>query len=193
MTRFTLTLCAVAVLALAAGCASEGVRIDANEEAFGTHEFNPKDLQLIADTVRQLIEREVLVRDETPAVYVATIRNRTDEHVNTEAISQKIAFELDRSGRIQLVERSPAKNEALAELEFQQSGYADPAKAQEVGRFVGAEYLLDGTLTSIAFSAGRKKGQFFQFTLTLVEVETLKSWKTQVEIQKVTTRGVFGW
>jgi len=176
------------------GCARRGSRIDPDREGVTTHDFNPKDLQLIGrKAVDDLLKRNVLPDEKKPALYVARIRNRTDEHVNAEAISEYIAVRMDMSGKVQLVEYSKAKEEAVRQLEFQQGAFVDPTTAKQVGKMVGADYFLQGELTNISVKAGWKKGQYFLFTLTLVEIETLKSWKTQVEVQKVTKRGLFGW
>jgi len=180
-------------LILAAGCAYEGRRVDTSVEAVASHEFNPKDLQLVAQTADRLIQRGVLSADRKPAVFMKEVLNRTDDHVNTSAIREYLAVKLDETGRIQLVERSGAKDTAVRELEWQQGAFADPTTAKQVGKMVGADYFLVGELTNISVRGGSKKGQFFLFTLTLVEVETLKSWKAAQEIQKVSKRGLFGW
>lgn len=193
MNRLMLFCCAVVVLVGSAGCASEGRRIDADVEGVRSHEFNPKDLQLVAEAADKLIQRGVLDRDRKPAVYMSRIVNRTDDHLNMDAIREFIAVRLDESGTIQLVERTSAKEEAVKELEFQHGAFVDPTTTKQVGKMVGADYFLQGVLTNISVRAGRKKGQYFLFTLTLVEVETLKSWKTNKQIQKVSKRGLFGW
>jgi len=195
--------CIAVFVAGFAGCARQGIRIDENVEGVATHDFNPKDLQIIGKkAVKQLLERsdvnEVLgsragAEGKRPALYVARIRNRTDEHVNSEAISEYIAVEMDLTGKIQLVEYNKAKEEAVAQLEFQQGAFVDPTTAKQVGKMVGADFFLQGELTNISVRAGGKKGQYFLFTLTLVDIETIRSWKSRVEVQKISKRGWFGW
>jgi len=192
--KFVTLGCFAAMLAGLVGCAAQGRRVAADTEAVLTHDFNPKDLQIIGrKAVDDLLKRDVLPKDKKPALYVARIANRTDEHVNADAISEYIATRMDMSGRIQLVEYSKAKDEAVKQLEFQQGAFVDPSTAKKVGKMVGADYFLQGELTNISVRAGRKKGQYFLFTLTLVDIQTLKSWKTMVEIQKLSKRGLFGW
>ena len=58
---------------------------------------------------------------------------------------------------------------------------------------IGADYFLQGELANLTPQAGWKKGQYFLFTLTLVNIETMEAWKSQVEVQKVSRRGLFGW
>ena len=203
MKRIVAVACIVAFVAAFAGCARQGTRIDPEVEGVATHDFNPKDLQLIGKkAVKDLLARpdvqEVLASQsgpdgKRPALYVARVRNRTDEHVNSEAISEYIAVQMDMTGKIQLVEYAKGKKEAIEQLEFQAGAFVDPTTAKQVGKMIGADFFLLGELTNISVTAGGKKGQYFQFTLTLVDIETLGSWKSLVEIQKISKRGLFGW
>ena len=193
MKRIMVLLCVALLLGAVVGCATRGRRVDPNKEAVTSHDFNPKDLQIIAESADKLIARGVLPQDTRPAVYMRRVLNRTDDHINTTAIGEFIAVKLDESDRIQLVERSDSKEEAVKELEWQQGAFVDPATTKQVGKMVGADYFLQGVLTNISVRAGRSKGQYFLFTLTLVEVETLKSWKTAKQIQKLSKKGIFGW
>jgi len=192
--RPLLLAAALASALLLAGCAIEGKRVDASVEVVTTHDFNPKDLEIICENaVADLIKRGVFPEGRRPVVYVARVINRTDEHVNTDAIASYLAFKLSRSGRVFLVGRDAVRDEALRELERQQSGLVDPATARKIGKHVGAEYFLQGKLMNIVSRSGRRKAQYFQFELTLVDVETLRIETTQVRIQKVSRKGVFGW
>ena len=203
MKKFIAITCAIVLLAGFAGCARQGIRIDAQTEGVATHDFNAKDLQILGKkAVKKLMGREDVTElfvgrkvktGKPPALYVARIRNRTDEHVNAEAISEYIAVEMDETGKIQLVEYSKAKDEAVKQLEFQQGAFVDPTTAKKVSKMVGADFFLQGELTNIVAKAGGKKGQYFLFTLTLVDIETIRSWKARVEIQKISKRGLFGW
>ena len=194
MTRFVCIICVAVMLFGFAGCASRGRRIDPDIEGVTTHDFNPKDLQLISKkSVKDLLAMNVLPEDKKPFVYVAKVRNLTDEHLSTEAISGYISVELSRSGKVRLSEVPKGREEAIKQLEFQQGSFVDPTTAKKIGKMVGADYFLQGDLSNISVKAGWKKGQYFLFTLTLVDIETLESWKSMVEVQKVSKRGLFGW
>jgi len=185
---------ALASALAAAGCAVEGKRVDASVEAVTTHDFNPKDLEIICENaVADLIKRGVFPEERRPVVYVAPVVNRTDEHINTDAIASYLAFKLSQSGRVFLVGRDALRDEALRELERQQSGFTDPATARAIGKHVGAEYFLQGKIMNIVSRSGRTKAQYFQFELALVDIQTLKVETTQVRIQKVSRKGLLGW
>lgn len=64
------------------------------------------------------------------------------------AFSSMMISDLSVIDRIQLVERERLE-ELLAELDLQQSGYADPESAQSIGMIVGAEYMVTGAFITV--------------------------------------------
>ncbi len=190
------TLITVVMLAfLMAGCASQGERIDPSVEAVASHDFNPTDLQLISkQAVEKLLARDVFKdAEEQLTLYVAPIKNLTDEHISTPIIQDYIAGRLDETGKVRLIVTPAERQESIAELERQQDAFVDPATAQKIGRLIGAKYYMAGQLTNMTTKVGGKKGQFFQFALKLVKVETGDVLMSTVEIQKLSKRGWFGW
>lgn len=198
MARYICLLCAVLAIASLVGCASRGRRVDADVEAVTTNDFNPKDLQLISrKSVSDLLSMPavdtLLTQADKPFVYVGKVRNLTDEHINGELITEYVSVELSKSDKVRLSGYKKELDEALSALEFQQGAFVNPTTAKKIGKMIGASYLVQGELSNISVSAGWKKGQYFLFTLTLVDIETLQVWKSQVEVQKVSKRGLFGW
>ena len=191
--RMALLVVMIVAFGLSGCIASRGTRYDPNVEVVTSHEFNPKDLQIIGQkAVEKLLAQEVF-KANRPVLYVANIRNLTNEHIKDEMIREYIAVEIVNRGHIRLVERNAARDEALKELDFQQGAMVDQTTVRRLGKQIGAGYFLQGTLMNMENTAGRKKGQYFFFVLTLVDVETLESHKSRVEIQKLSKRGLFGW
>jgi hypothetical protein len=191
-------MCAVIAVFGLVGCASQGRRVPADVEAVLTHDFNPTDLQVIGkQAVEKLLaiteKQEVFSETRRPVLYVARIRNLTDEHIDSNMISEYVAVKIGESGKVRLIEPGKALDEAVNQLEFQQGAFVDPTTAKKIGKMLGADFFIQGELSNIVSKAGGRKGQYFLFTLTLVNIETLEVWKSQVEIQKVSKRGLFGW
>ena len=180
---------------LLVGCASHGERIDPSAEAVASHDFNPTDLQLIGDkSVEKLLAKDVFQEaDGKLTLYVAPIKNMTDEHINPPIIQDRIANKLDESGKVRLIVAPAERQEAIAELERQQSAFVNPATAQQIGKLIGATYYVAGQLANMTTTVGGKKGQFFQFSLKLITVETGEVKTVMVDIQKLSKRGLFGW
>ena len=192
--KFLTVACMILALVAVSGCASRGRRVDVGMEGVATHDFNATDLQLIGQkAVTDLLAMDVLPADPKPFVYVANVRNLTDEHMSTEIIAEYVAAKISKSGKVRLSGIPKELDEAIKQLEFQQGAFVNPESAQKIGKMEASAYFLQGELSNLPVKAGWKKGQYFLFTLTLVHIETLEVWKSQVEIQKVSKRGLFGW
>jgi len=129
-----------------------------------------------------------------PVFYIQTVRNRTDEHIDTRAVTDKIRVTLLKSGKVRFTAVSDVKDEIVNQLEFQtSSGMVDPATAKAMGRLVGADYFLYGELASIRKSAGRVKDVYYKFTLNLVNISNgLIEWADEKEIRKQAKKPLFG-
>lgn len=192
----TLTACAVVVF-LVHGCATtpEVGYGSADQVETVTVDFGSTDLQLVAEKmVSSLLASPVLSSGTKPVFYIHTVRNKTDEHIDTSAVTDKIRVTLLKSGKVRFTAVPEVKDEIIGQLEFQAgSGMVDPATAKSVGRLVGADYFLYGELTSIRKSAGRVKDVYYKFTLNLVNVGNgLIEWADEKEIRKQAKKPLLG-
>jgi uncharacterized protein (TIGR02722 family) len=179
---------------LAAGCASKTSYGDATAQETLTIDFGSTDLQMIAAKMVDSLLSSPLVRDNpTPVVRVSRVRNKTDEHIDTKAITDKIRTALINSGKVRFV-AGEVRDEIIDELEYQRgSGYVDEATRKRIGMLVGADYLLVGDFTSIRKKSGRTEDLYYLFTLNLVDIQTgLIAWSDQKEIRKAAKRPIFG-
>jgi curli biogenesis system outer membrane secretion channel CsgG len=83
--------------------------------------------------------------------------------LDAEYFSDSLIQALSRNKTFAMVERKDLQK-ILAELELQLSGLGDEANAARVGKLLGAEVLLSGTLY--------RRGDSFELFLKLVRVET---------------------
>lgn len=197
MKKSVLILSMIAAIALFAGCATTPEVNYGNPEQVETVTtgFGSTDLQMIAEKmVNSLLASPVLSSDKRPVFYVSTVKNRTDEHIDTISVTDKIKVTLLKSGRVRFSAVSEANEEILKQLEYQaSSGAVDPSTAKKLGRQVGADYFLYGELSSIRKSAGRLKDVYFKFTLNLVNIQTgLIEWADEKEIRKQAKKPLFG-
>jgi len=160
-----------------------------------TIDFGSTDLQLIAERmVASLLTSPLVQEGNPPVIVVGRIANRTDEHIDTRAIADKMRTALVQSGRVRFV-ADEVRDEGVRELEYQAgSGHVDPASRKRLGRLVGPGYLLTGRLTSIRKKVGRRTDVYFLFTLEAVDLETgLIRWSAQKQIRKAATTPLVGW
>jgi uncharacterized protein (TIGR02722 family) len=160
-----------------------------------TIDFGSKDLQMIAEKmVGSLLASPVVQQGNMPVVLVGRVRNKTDEHIDTKAITDKIRTALVNSGAVRFV-ADEVRDEVIQELRYQtDSGHVAPETRKRIGKLVGAGYLLMGEITSIRKKAGRRTDLYFKITLNLVELETgLIRWAEEKEIRKGRKKAVIGW
>ena len=129
-----------------------------------------------------------------PVLFVDSIRNKSSEHIDTEALTDTMRTQLLRSGKFRFVDMS--KVAAVKEqLEYQQtSGQVDPASMVRLGKQTGAQYMLYGNLASIVKDNGKVKDVYYQMTMNLMDLENGELlWADQKEIRKQAKTSTFGW
>jgi hypothetical protein len=175
-----------------AGCAKEQVRYgDAKGVETVTNQFGSTDLQMIAESMtRSLLQAPVVVSSNLPIVTVQEVKNKTSEYIDTRSITDSIRAELQKSGKVRFAVDAAAMEQQVEELERQQSELYDKDKAVETGRMVGAQYRLEGNITSIVKQAKDVKDVYYKFNLQMWNVRNgLLEWSDEQEIRKTTSKG----
>ena len=95
------------------------------------------------------------------------------------AISESITGEFVRLGKYQVIERRNL-NKVLEELKLGLSGIIDSSSAKEVGKILGADALVQGSVTEV--------GRFYSVNTRVVEVETSRI--ISAEIVEIEQEGV---
>lgn len=192
----TWTAVAAAAALGIAGCSSHVTYGDPEQVETVSPEFGSTDLQMIASKMVQslLVHPSIASKPKPPVVFVATVKNKTDEHIDTKSITDKIRTTLIQSGKVRFTGMSDIPKELVDQLEYQtKSGLVDPSTARAVGRHVGADYMLAGDITSIVKRSGSTKDYYYKITLNLVDIETaLIEWADEKEIRKARTKSLFG-
>ena len=125
-----------------------------------------------------------------PIVTVQEVKNKTSEYIDTRAITDSIRSELQKSGKVRFAVDAAAMEQQVEELERQQSEYYDKDKAVEVGRMSGAQYRLEGNITSIVKQAKDVKDVYYKFNLQMWNIRNgLLEWSDEKEIRKTTSKG----
>jgi uncharacterized protein (TIGR02722 family) len=188
-------LAAIAVAAaalLGAGCAKDTVRYgDAKGVETVTNQFGSTDLQLIAESMtRSMLQAPVVTANNLPIVTVQEVKNKTSEYIDTRAITDSIRAELQKSGKVRFAVDAAAMEQQVEELKRQQSDLYDKQAAAQTGKMVGAQYRLEGNITSIVKQAKDVKDVYYKFNLQMWNIRNgLLEWTDEKEIRKTTTKG----
>ena len=184
---------ALAAAALLAGCAKPTTRYgDARATETITNQFGSTDLQLIAEAMtRSMLQTPVIVASGLPIVTVQEVKNKTSEYIDTRSITDTIRVELQKSGKVRFAVDAAAMNQQVEELNRQQqSGLYAKEQAVVKGRMAGAQYRMEGNITSIVKVVKDIKDVYYKFNLQLWNIQNgLLEWTDEKEIRKTTTKG----
>jgi len=192
---------ALTLLALAVGGLSACTTVkygDAQSVETVNTDFGSTDLHLIASKLTDSLlaspfTAQITANGARPVVYVNTVSNKTDEHIDTESITDTISTKLLQSGLYRFVDPTQV-NAVRAQLNFQNSDpLADAGTAIHFGQMTGAQYMLYGNLAGIDKQSGDSQDVYYKFTLRLLDLKTgLIDWQDEKEIRKTKSRGLFG-
>ena len=190
--RLAALLPVLAAALILGGCAKPQTRYgDARGVETVTNQFGSTDLQMIAESMtRSMLQTPVIVAGNLPIVTVQDVKNKTSEYIDTRAITDSIRAELQKSGKVRFAVDAAAMQQQVEELERQQSDLYDKEQAAEKGRMVGAQYRMEGNITSIVKQAKDVKDVYYKFNLQLWNVRNgLLEWSDEKEIRKTTSKG----
>ena len=185
-------------MALFSGCASQAVSYgDAQATETLTKDFGSTDLQQIAakmvDDMLAFPPVIEMTQARRPVLFVDRIKNKTQEHIDTESITDTIQNKLINSGKFRFVDMTSVGAMADQLAYQQQSGMVDKRTAVKTGSQIAAEYMLNGNLSSIVKNSGGKRDVYYKFTFKLQNLKTgIVEWTGEKEIRKSAKRAAFG-
>ena len=187
----------VALLALAAlsACATKVERLDTSTAVDLSGGWNDTDSravsqEMIQDSLARPWLQEFRGRpgQSRPAVIVGEVRNLSHEHINVNTFTLDLERALINSGKVDFV---ATKQERL--------GIRDERKDQDLnarqdtrnamGKELGADFMLTGTINTIVDPNGNQQLLFYQVNMTLISLsDNRKVWVGQKDIRKLVTR-----
>jgi len=128
-----------------------------------------------------------------PRVIVGSVRNRSQEHLNTQTFVKDLERAWVNSGRVRVVASSGQRGEVRDERE-DQARHSSLETAKNMGRELGADFMLQGQIDSILDAAGGQTVRYYQVELELIDIETNeKKWIGQKKLKKLVSRSRYRW
>ncbi|MDE2197063.1 MAG: penicillin-binding protein activator LpoB [Gammaproteobacteria bacterium] len=198
--RYFPSIMALAALGLLAGCSTTPTvqRISPDQVTDVSGYWNDTDARLTAEEmISQMLGDPWLGNFESahgsrqPTVIVGDIRNISSEHINVPTFIDNIQRELINSGKVQFVASSNQRGEVRGERQDQDLN-ASEATRNPMGQETGANFMMQGTISTIIDAAGDKAVKYYQVDLRLINMRTnVIAWVGQKKIKKVVERGGF--
>jgi len=194
-----LVLLAAALIFLATGCGKKEVdRVEVDQTIDLSGHWNDTDSRLVSETmVADVMARPWVARHRSghqgraPSVIVGTVRNRSDEHINTQTFVKDLERALVNSGQVDLVASSRERLEIRAERQ-EQASHASEETAKEEGQEIGADYMLQGDINTISDRIDGEEVRYYQVNLELIHIQSNKKvWLGEKKIKKTVKQKKF--
>ena len=184
---------------LLAGCATSVKREDVNTTIDISGRWNDTDSRLVAEEmIKDCLSQSWLARantalGKTPTVIVGTVRNQSNEHINTDTFVEDLQRELINSGKVEFVASKNARGEVRDERLDQDTNASEETR-KEHGQEIGADFMLSGAINTIEDSEDGKTVMLYQTNLKLLDMKTNKiAWNGQKKIKKFVKHARAGW
>lgn len=188
-------------LLLMAGCVSgrSVERVAADEVIDLSGRWNDTDSRMVAEEMvsdaldRPWLDDFMMAESRKPVVIVGTVRNKSSEHIETAVFIKDIERELINSGKVKFVASKGERAEVREEREDQQS-HATEETAKRLAAETGADYIMQGLITTQVDAIEGKKVVAYQVDMELIHLETNeKVWIGSKEIKKYIEQSGVGW
>ena len=192
-------LLAIAALSFA-GCAqapSNVYRVDPEQQIDLSGKWNDTDSQMVSEEmIATCINAPWAGRfiDETgklPVLLVATIYNKTDEHISADVFISDLERAFIDSQRAKVIQ-SGAALEEIREIRQGQLSFSEPDTRRFL-RELGANFVMQGKINKITDIDANREVLFYQVDLELIDIETVeKVWIGQKKLKKYVERANYG-
>lgn len=135
--------------------------------------FNESDMQQMADTViKAMVACDYVGKaPKPPFVIVEKVQNRTEEHIDTVSMTDKIRTALIKSGKVRFINKT--ERETLEEeYQYNEGGNVSGVTQKKRGSQIGADYIMSGALATNVQQVGDDKFIYYKLTMNLTNLET---------------------
>ncbi len=196
VSRLLLILTLVIAICGMNGCSKTQVtRVDTDTTIDLSGHWNDTDSRLVSEAMvgdclgSPWYHQHGMANSKSPAIIVGSIRNKTTEHIATEIFVKDLERACINSGLIDVVASSSERDE-LRDERLDQLVNSDPATVKQMGRELGADYMLIGTINTQGDQSGNKQVFFFSTDLELIDIQSNKKvWIGNHKIKKVRQQG----
>lgn len=188
----------LAVFVLSAGCKSVKVeRVETDTVTDYSGKWNDTDSRIVAEELmKDMTSRPWTVefrnqQGKKPAIIVGTVRNKSSEHIEVVPFIKSIEREIINTATADIV-ASAEERESLRAEKLDQQYYSSEETAKQLAQEYGADFMLQGVITTITDQIKGEKAIFYQVNLELVNIENNKKvWIGNTEIKKIVKKSKF--
>lgn len=181
----------VTMLVFTQSCANRKItRMDPNAQTDLSGRWNDTDSKLTAnEMITDVLARPwrsnfEVKHNRKPVVIVGTVKNKSSEHIDPIVFIKDMEKAFINSTVVGVVQSGSERTELRDERTDQQVFSSEETKKQW-GREKGADFMMNGVITSVVDQYKNKKTIAYQINLELTDLETNeKVWIGEKEIKK---------
>lgn len=135
--------------------------------------FNEADMQQMSDTIIRAMVGCAWVANapKPPVVFVERVQNRTEEHIDTVSLTDKIRTALIKSGKVRFVNKQE-RGVLDEEYDYNAGGNVSGPTAKKRGAQIGADYMMSGAIATNVQQVGKDKFIYYKLTMNMTNVDT---------------------
>ena len=186
-----ITVFLIAILAFGCAPKRQVQRIETDQTIDLSGRWNDSDSRMVSDElIKQLLNDNWINNyksqnpNKRPILIVGLVKNKSHEHIDANTFIKNIERAIIQDGSARLVQAGN-KREALRAERVEQQDYASSETAKNWGFELGADYMLQGTISSIVDTYKKEKIIYYQINLELSHLETNEIvWIGEKKIKK---------
>jgi hypothetical protein len=186
---------ALLALVTVSACATKVERLDESQAVDLSGAWNDTDSRLVSqEMIQDSLARAWLQEfrgrpgQNRPAVIVGEVRNLSHEHINTSTFTLEVERALINSGKVDFVATKDERTGIRDERKDQDINAREDTR-NAMGRELGADFMMTGTINTIVDPSGDTQVRFYQVNMTLISLkDNRKVWVGQKDIRKLVTR-----
>lgn len=150
------------------------------------------DIQTTSEKMTQSLLETPLLQDiikQRGLLMASPVENKTSEYFDTKLITDTVLAHLQKNGVRYVIAGDEMQNQVDELRRQNQSGLYKKSSTAKVGNMQGAQYRLDGSVSSIIKKNANIKDVYYKINMRLIEIETgVVEWSDEKEIRKTLKR-----
>lgn len=129
-----------------------------------------------------------------PKVFIAEVQNNTSEaYFPIDDLNDEFLNEISASGDFVLVD-AKAREKILSEITYQNDGMVDPNTAKQIGKQLGADFMIFGNIYMKPEKRDGKTLKEYSVNLRMTNIETATEvFRVRTRINKFSDKKSLGW
>jgi uncharacterized protein (TIGR02722 family) len=175
--NLTYVLVVVGFTFFSSGCGpkafTKGEYDDPNRVELLDDRYNEADMHAMSEQVVNGMAACSVVKalPKPPLVIVENVENRTEDHIDTKMLTDKVRTALIKSGKFRFVNKEQ-RDTLEGEYKYSDGAHVSKDTKKKRGKQVGADYIMEGRLSTNVQQVGNDKFVFYKLTMNLTNMDT---------------------